>query len=270
MTYMKGVRASNEGNASLLKQYGGGKSGGKHADGGKCYASGGAVKSGNPSLGEGLSAAGGPSKPSLARPGRKMPGKSAGKGKTNINVVVMSPKGGDDKPMPPMADAGGPPMMPPGAGGPPGAPPMPMRASGGRVKREDGGSTISKDSKEEAAKLRDSSGSKAKSALFSAGSAAATALANRIPGGGKIARGIGHGLTGINAGFAVDSIRNSRKDAAEADRIEKGQAKDGEEDRKSGGKVCRAPGGPVGGLSNSQGGAGGGMGRLAKIKKYGK
>ena len=39
---------------------------------------------------------------------------------------------------------------------------------------------------------------------------------------------------------------------------------------KIGGKVCRAEGGPVGGLSNKDGGAGGASGRLEKIKMYGK
>lgn len=268
MSYMKGVRPSSEGNASLLKQYGGGSSGGKHADA-KGYATGGAVKGGNPSLGEGLSAAGGPSKPSLARPGRKMPGakkasSKGGKGKTNINIVVMSPKG-DDKPMPPMADAGGPPMMPPG---PPGGPPMPMRASGGRVKRQDGGSTISEDSKKESKRLRDEAGGDVWKGI--AGSAAGTGA-----GLAALARKKGPGLLGLAApaaGLAVlgKKVYDGANKASEARRIEEGKVKPGEEDRKHGGKVCRAPGGPVGGLANSQGGSGGASGRLAKVRMYGK
>lgn len=130
MTYMKSVRSGAEGNTRLQKQYGGGSTPPRQH-----YASGGAVKGGgNPSLDEGLSAAGSPAKPSLARPGRKMAGKGGkkdGKKGTNVNVIIMG-KGGPDAgapPMPPMADAGGPPMPPPG--GPP------MRASGGRVSKSD-------------------------------------------------------------------------------------------------------------------------------------
>ncbi len=82
-------------------------------------------------------------------------GKKGKKGSTTVNVVIaqkddkppmpmpipMPGAGAAPPPMPPkppmMPPAGGPPMPPPGAG--PGGPPMQMRASGGRIKRQDGG-----------------------------------------------------------------------------------------------------------------------------------
>lgn len=148
----KMARPGSEGNMRLLKEYGGGSTPPRQSYP-KGYATGGAVKSGgNPALAEGLSASGKPTKPSLGRPGRKMPGKGdKGKKGTNVNVIVM-PKGGDEKPpappVPPDMPAAMPPpppppmpMPPPGAGpggpGGPGGPMPPMRASGGRVDKHD-------------------------------------------------------------------------------------------------------------------------------------
>lgn len=302
MSYIKGAPMGNVGNARLLKQYGGGSSGSKHSEM-KGYATGGAVKDGNPSLSEGLSAAGGPSKPNLARPGRKMPGKkAAGKGKTNINVVVMQKPdatagagAGPGGPMMPMPGGPGPGPMP-DAGGPP----PPMRKHGGRVhmkKRADGGPTISNDSKLEAYRLRkeadkDNTGTKNfVDTQVPLGVGIGTMLGAR----GKIAKGIGalgalYGASNLNKAKERIDTKAARDD--EIDRIEAGRAKPGEEDRKRGGRVsksdsavkiaddeesrakggraCRAEGGPVMGLKNAQGGSGGAAGRLAKIKMYGK
>lgn len=129
MSYMKGYGTAAKGNDRLLKQYGGNAGSSPMAR--QHYASGGAVKSGNPSLDEGLAAAadGAPAKRSLARPGRKAAGKKK-EAKTNINIVVAA-KPDAPKPDMPM------PMPPPGAvppGPPPGPmPPVPMRANGGTV-----------------------------------------------------------------------------------------------------------------------------------------
>ena len=127
------ARPGSEGNMRLLKEYGGGSKGPRQS-----YATGGAVKGGNPSLNEGLAAAGGPGKPS-GKPS-KGDGKKGDKkdAKTAINIVVMGKPDGA-APMPPPGASGlAPPPgpMPPSPG--PGGPPMPpMRAHGGRVKRED-------------------------------------------------------------------------------------------------------------------------------------
>lgn len=139
------ARKGSDGNSRLLKQYGGSE---KESDRQK-YADGGSVKTGgNPSLAEGISAAGAPAKPSLARAGRKAAGKGGKKdAKTNVNVLIMpkpdaaTASGKMEGPMPSGPVAGPPvsgpmpPMPPPGVGGPP----MPMRANGGRVGRSVGG-----------------------------------------------------------------------------------------------------------------------------------
>ena len=275
MSYLKGVRTGAEGNNTLLKSYGGGSSAPRQG-----YATGGSVGSLNkdgPALSEGLAASGAPAKRSLARPGRKI-GKGAGKkkdAKTNINVIVApsAPKEAGPGPMPPMAGPppGGPPMPPPGAGGPP----MPMRASGGRVsdckgltklkigskvkKRADGG-RISQDSRDEAKRLRAEDAGRSSGWTLPGGVGAGLLAA-----GGRKTRLLGAGLAGYAAGKMADHFSHDMKKGdplKEADRIEKGQAEPGREDRKSGGAV--------GGLSNKDGGAGGGLGRLAKIRKYGK
>lgn len=154
MSYKSIARPGSEGNTRLLKSYGGGGSAPR-----QCYASGGAVASGgNPSLNEGIEAAGSPAKARLDRPGRKMSGGKGGKDKgkkgTNVNVIVAPPPQAAPTPIPIPVPAGGPPGggppppmppphmgPPPGMGGPPGAggAPMPLRADGGRVKRSVGG-----------------------------------------------------------------------------------------------------------------------------------
>ncbi len=207
MSYLKQYGTSAKGNDRLLKQYGG--SSGSSPMARQHYATGGAVKGDSPSLSEGLGAAeGSPAKPSLARPGRKMAGKgkSAGKGKTNVNVIIAQapPKEAAPKGDMPMAGPPGPPMPPPGP--PPGGPPMPMRASGGRIsnlgKYAHGGKVTTKGDKAEE-------------------------IAEKEESGGKYA---------------------------------------------CGGRIGRKEGGPAIGL-HAKGklvGSGGGLGRLAKAKKYGR
>lgn len=268
MSYMKSAGTSAKGNDRLLKQYGGNDGSSPMAR--QHYATGGAVKSANPSLNEGLSAAGAPAKKSLARPGRKMPGKGKSKGKeakTNINVIIAGGK--PEAPAMPPPPMDGPPMPPPGAGGPPPAG-MPMRAKGGRVCKEDGG-RISEDSKTEAAKLREESKDAKTSSLGSTVLGGLSAIGRAtLKGAPKPLKWVANTAIGANAGAAGLGVKRAGRLEAEANRIEKGQVKDGEEDRKHGGSVKRAEGGPVMGLSNKDGGAGGASGRLAKIKDYGK
>ncbi len=129
----KPARPGSEGNTRLLAQYGGGSKGPRQS-----YATGGAV-SGNPALDEGMEAA------PIAKTGEKSKSGKKDRGgkkdaKTNVNVVIMSkPDAAPPMPGPSGMVPPGPPMPPPGPpmGGPPGGPPMPMRAHGGRVKRED-------------------------------------------------------------------------------------------------------------------------------------
>lgn len=80
-------------------------------------------------------------KPNLSRPGRGKKAKTAKKGGTNVNVIIM-PKS-NDNPAPPMMPPMGagpslPPMPPkpmsgPPMGLPPGGPPLPMHKHGGKV-----------------------------------------------------------------------------------------------------------------------------------------
>lgn len=144
------IRTGAAGNNRLLKSYGGGSTGPRQA-----YATGGMVKGSNPSLSEGLTAAGGAAKPSLARPGRKMAskGKSKDKKGTQVNVVIAQapPTEKPEGPMPMMPPMGGPPpgpppMPPPPMAGPPGpgGPMPPMRAFGGPVAKKDEAVKIAK------------------------------------------------------------------------------------------------------------------------------
>lgn len=301
MSYKSIARSGAEGNTHLLKSYGGGSSGPRQA-----YATGGAVRnSPNPALAEGLSAAGGAAKPSLARPGRKMASKAKGKGKkeTQINVIV-APSGGDKAagpvspggPMPPMAGPPGPPPMPPGPPMPPpgaGPGPMPpMRARGGKVvtksvkKRESGGrATISADSLRAAREERAKAEDKLTDRNINTGLAALSGAATMMPGSGRLLRGANALFTANNVGSMVGHTRRRNEHLAEADRIERGQVKPGEEDRKNGGAVSKSdaavkiakaeesPGRASGGSVKApkfDAGAGGGEGRLEKAAKYGK
>ena len=298
MSYMKGVRQGSEGNTSLLKSYGGGSTGPRQG-----YATGGSVgfNKDGPALSEGLSAAGTPAKPSLARPGRKISKGKKKEAKTNINVIVApsAPKEGPP-PMPAMAGPPGPPPMPPpGAGGPP---MPPMRASGGRVdadckdavhkhdrqmhkgqgltklriggkvkKRADGGrADISKDSLKYAKEQRAVADTKEFGRNAHVGIGALGVGASLLPRIGKGLRAVNLLNAAGQASSAADANKERNAALNRAHRAERGLVAEGEEDRKHGGKVSRAEGGPVMGLKNKDGGAGGGEGRLAKIKMYGK
>jgi len=131
------ARPGSEGNMRLLKEYGGGSTPPRQA-----YATGGAV---NPSLDEGLSAAGDAGMKS-DKPGK---GKEKKDSKISINVIVAG-KDKDAPPMPVPTGAAGlapppPPAPMPPMGAAPGGPPpgmmpgpgMPMRAKGGRVTHDD-------------------------------------------------------------------------------------------------------------------------------------
>lgn len=139
-SHKMGARSGAVGNTRLLAQYGGGSKGPRQG-----YATGGAV---NPSLDEGLAAAGDSGSGMKPMKGDKADKKSA---KTNINIIVNGPDktapvpvAGPPAPMPmpppppmppapPMGASGmGPPMGPPMG---PGGPGLPMRAKGGRVEK---------------------------------------------------------------------------------------------------------------------------------------
>lgn len=259
MSYMKSVPTGASGNTRLLKSYGGGSKGPRQA-----YASGGAVKGLNadgPALSEGMSASGSPAKPNLARAGRKLSKKGGkkddkddgGKKGTTVNVVIASGGKGPDGP-PPGPPMGGPPMPPPGPGGPP---PM-MRASGGSVTNKE----YAADKRKEAETHRTMQGLNSLQALTN------TAVGAISKGKVKGLNLVGGGLGGVNT---AERYRLGREASDEADRAERGLAEDGKEDRRaSGGKVCRSVGGPASPPRGFKAGAGGGLGRLAKIKKYGK
>ena len=136
----------------------------------KGYAHGGAVKHAEKAkektahklIGKALHADGEKSKHRMDRPHRAKGGRvKKGNAKTIVNVITGGhpasgavPPGPPAPPLappmgvapaapPPMAAKSPMPMPPPGAG--PGGPPMPMRANGGRVKRDDGGTVKSND-----------------------------------------------------------------------------------------------------------------------------
>lgn len=272
MSFLKQYGTSAKGNDRLLKQYGG--SAGSSPMARQHYAKGGAVKGkeGNPSLAEGLEAAdGAPSKPSLARPGRKMAKKGGDDkkdAKTNVNIIIAgkSPDAGP-KAAPPMPPPDMP-MPPPGGAGPgPGGPPMPMRkhggavgrfatggritnlgkyAHGGKVKRADGGWTGEGDSgkaaKEKAADLREKASANekgAKSSLYSGALAAGAGVTGpKFSEMGKVGKTLKGGAlaSGIaNLGMAGLQKVQAMSDRDKADRADK--AGDEAEGRKRGGSV---------------------------------
>jgi len=274
------ARSGSEGNTRLLKSYGGSASPPRQSYP-QGYATGGAVKSGNPALAEGMAATSVKAPKASAKAGGK---KAAGKGKgTNVNVIVVpggKPGAAPEAP-PPMPMAGLPVPVGPGPAGPPMPPPgpdgMPMRKSGGRVKKADGGSTISEDSKTEAKRLRSAASEDVMSGVGTAlhtlpvmiGGAALTALSK-----GRLGRAIGSSATMgsalAGAGASASRVHAGIRKGDEARRIERGLVRDGEEDRKSGGRVNRSVGGPAKPPKGFDAGAGGGKGRIEKAKRYGK
>ena len=286
------ARPGSEGNMRLLKQYGGGSTPPRQH-----FATGGAVRSGgNPALDEGLFASGQAARPNLSRPGRKAK-KDKDKAKTNINIVLMGkdkdaappamPPGGPmaaagPMPPPPMPMPMKPPMGPPMAG--PDGPPMPMRASGGRVNRADGGAVEEQGWVEARArfpKLSRGAAPKASSGP-SGGSAVGGALdaADRVMNGplprplrmmvprGKSAEDkpsddATKKASGGRAEKHDDEAMDKKMIAASVRKHEKSRHPDEPMTKLSMGGPAKPPVG-------IDDGAGGGMGRLQKIKAYGK
>lgn len=270
MSYMKNLGTSAKGNDRLLKQYGGNAGSSPMAR--QHYAKGGAVKGGNPSLDEGLSASGSPAKPSLARPGRKAPKKGDGKKGTSVNVIIAQAPKPDMGGLPPMAGAGPMPMPPPGPGGPP----MPMRKSGGKVKafkkggrvkhKADGGWTGEGDSgkklREKAKDVRD----EPNLLKGNLGSLAATAVGQLDLMRKRGPSGLGLATTAGGLSYLGKKIYDSATAKSRAKKLEK--EADEAEGKKRGGRACKREGGPA--ISGFNAGAGGARGRLEKMKKYGK
>lgn len=117
----------------------------------------------------------------------------------------------------------------------------PGRARGGRVKREGGGATISEDSKKEAAELRSGASRDRLSRNISGGVAGVLGVLGST--GNKMQRSGNKPMAAATAASSYASHLSSKSKDAEAERIEKGKVKTGEEDRKSGGPVKRAYGG---------------------------
>lgn len=204
---------------------------------------------------------GAPAKMRLDR-GAKKKALAKGDKKGAVNVtVVMAPKpdkaAATDMPMPPMPPPGAMPPMPPGP--PPGGPPMPMRASGGRVKKADGGDV----SDPVPAYLRDRMADKKLSARgneVAAGIGAGTALVTKSPIAAAIAGA--SGLTGWAERKSAKNLKRGAK-AFEATGLPGRPSRDDDEERASGGRVG---GKNLVAKSGFQAGAGGGLGRLEKTK----
>lgn len=109
----------------------------------------------------------------------------------------------------------------------------PARASGGRVCKAEGGS-ISEDSKKEVKRLRDEASSDTGKAAMNAGIGAALL---GTTGMGKVAKGVNRAITGANFGLAGMGGASALHKKQEADRLEKGMAESGKEDRAKGGRV---------------------------------
>lgn len=199
------------------------------------YAAGGAVS--DSGTVEGMAA-----KPRLDRPGRAKGKKGGKEGKgATVNIVIAGGKGpGGPPPM-----AGPPPDMPMPPPPGPGGPPMPMRksggavgkfAKGGRVKRE-GGGRISEDSKREIERIeKDTPRGLGNLNALSMGVGTGAALAKGMP---KPVRALGALVGAFGAKKTIDDTKQMFSDTDEVSRLKKGKVKDGEEDRKSGGRVGR-------------------------------
>lgn len=238
---IKGVRVGNKGS--------------KATHGRKCYANGGAVTDDLATLDESpnlksfamdddMGVDGGRAKPRLDRKAAPV----------NVNVIVTSGKAeGGGQPLPPPPMAGPPPPMPmPPAGGPPMPPGLPMRAAGGRVCRADGGPVKGKPGTQSGDVKESESMERARAVQRNIGRAAqiggAGAMAATTPGtiiGGGLATIVGSHL---KKNADEPNIRDVYGDIVRTA-------------RKDGGRVTAA-------MSKGEG-AGGGLGRLEKIKGYG-
>lgn len=103
-----------------------------------------------------------------------------------------------------------------------------------RMKRADGGSTISEDSKKEIKRLRDEAASDRSAAAFNVG---AGALAASVPRS-KVGKSIGL----LNGALGARSMINGYSKDKDADRMERGMATPGRED---GDEIKRAFGGRI-------------------------
>lgn len=259
MSWLKHTGTDTKGNMRLLKEYGGNAGSSPMAR--QKYAKGGVVQGfkdgGNPALDEGMAAADGQSaRPSLAKPAKKGPGKNGKKEGTTVNIIIAGkgPDAGMPHPAMGAPGPGGPapamvaprPMPLPGAGpvpapgpGGPGGPPMLNRRYGGAVgKFAKGG------------KVRSNGDGDGKIKANTKGDESS-----------KIAKKETHGADPYAKGGKVSMKAFDKEEAQERKEFMKtGKHEDD----------CYREGGPVMGLHNSQGGAGGAKGRLAKIKMYGK
>ena len=150
---------------------------------------------------------------------------------------------------------------------------------GGRVKRADGGWTGEGDSgkaqKEKAAQLRGDAERASKTSVDSLVSGVmatgAGAMGPKMRNMGLLGKSLkvgalGSGIANLGlAGLGKMAASHRRREADAADK-----AGDEAEGRKHGGRIGKREGGPAMGLKDSDGGAGGAKGRLAKVRMYGK
>lgn len=106
-----------------------------------------------------------------------------------------------------------------------------------RMRRADGGPAISKDSKQEAARLRADANESARMAGSLGGWGGGALLGTKIAGAGKVGRILAKGAAALAGVGTAAEAANAVSKTTEANRIERGQAEPGKEDRKRGGRV---------------------------------
>lgn len=118
---------------------------------------------------------------------------------------------------------------------------------GERAKRADGGrTTISQDSKDAVSKLRKDEREANSSALGSTAMGIMSGIGRAgLRHAPRPLKWLANTSIGANALGAIGGINAGERAKTEADRIEKGLVKPGEEDRKDGGRVGRKNGGPL-------------------------